>query len=133
MKAEPEKKKSQKEFKKVFFKNNSTYLPVNMQQFEDLTNEILTAVNLVADPHFLDAEYLAQVLMSAIHAYKHETGIIKKSDLFESVINRISCHVTYHVVEEIQAKFKAKAQENGETLTTAPGNPESHEEAPVSP
>ncbi len=95
-----------------------------MQQFEDLTNEILVAVNEVSAPHFIEADYLAQVLMSAIHALKHEDGRIRKSALFDSCVNRISCHVTYHVVQEIQAKLKAKeaadAAAKGELPTESP-------------
>ncbi len=110
-------------FKRKTFPKDTTYLPVTMEQFEALTNEILTAVNEVSTPHFIEADYLAQVLMGAIHALKHETGMIKKTELFESCINRISCHVTYHVVQEIQAKLKAKeAAEKSATTTETPDN-----------
>lgn len=95
------------------FKIDKIYLPVTMQQYEDLTNEILAAVNKVMAPHFCEADYLSQVLMSGIHALKHERGIVTKSELFETCINRISCHVTYHVVEEIQKKIKAKQIADG--------------------
>lgn len=105
---------------KMFFKNNTTFLPVTMKQFEELTNEILTAINMLSNPHFLEADYMAQVLMSAIHAMDHKYGTVRKSDLFESCLNRISCHVTYHAVEEIQKKIKAKALETGDTVTTIP-------------
>ena len=93
----------------------STYLPVTMQQFESLTNEMLVELNkLVAEENQdgtknFDANYVAQILMSAIHAYDHKHGWINKSDLFDSCVNRISCHVTYHVVQEIQAKLKQEA------------------------
>ena len=76
--------------------------------------------NKVCAPHFLDADYTAQVLMSAIHALDHKHGYVKKSDLFQSCINRISCHVTYHAVQEIQARIKAKAKENGTDLEVVP-------------
>lgn len=85
------------------------YLPVTMQQFETLTNEILAEVNQLSDPHFLDANYMAQVLMGAIHAYDHKVGMVNKSELIESCVNRISCHVTYHAVQEIQNKLKMEA------------------------
>lgn len=85
------------------------YLPITMQQFEDLTNEILAEVNALCDPHFLDANYMAQVLMGAIHALDHKHGMVLKSELVESCVNRISCHVTYHAVQEIQAKIKLDA------------------------
>lgn len=103
---------------KVFFKNNLTFLPVTMKQFEDLTNEILSAVNMLSAPNFLEADYMAQVLMSAIHALKHENGMVRKSELFESVVNRISCHITYHAVEEIQKRIKAQAAATGEQTVT---------------
>jgi hypothetical protein len=101
---------------KMFFKNNLTFLPVTMKQFEDLTNEILSAVNMLSAPNFLEADYMAQVLMSAIHALKHENGMVRKSELFESVVNRISCHITYHAVEEIQKRIKAQAAQAGEEI-----------------
>lgn len=111
--------------KKKSFKNDLTALPVTMEQFQDLTNEVLTALNEISAPLALDADYVAQILMSAIHAMKHEFGYAKKSDLFESCVNRISCHVTYHVVEEIQNKLKAKAAADApktETVETPDGN-----------
>lgn len=101
---------------KITFEQDETYLPITMQQFEDLTNEILIKLNTLfpADPDpdapkALDAEYAAQVLMSAIHALDHKHGIVKKSDLFESCVNRVSCHVTYHAIQEIQRKLKEKS------------------------
>jgi hypothetical protein len=110
------------------FEDDETYLPVTMQQFENLTNEILTAVNAVCDPHFLNADYMAQILMSAIHSYDHKLGILKKSELFENCINRISCHITFHAVEQIQNKMKleeAKQKaENGEPHLESVPNPE---------
>ncbi len=103
------------------FEENETYLPVTMQQFESLTNEVLTKVNEVCNPHFLNADYMAQILMSAIHALDHKHGLVKKSDLFESCINRISCHITYHAVQEIQAKLKREA--GSATLEAVPDEP----------
>lgn len=87
---------------------DQTYMPVTMKQFEDLTNEILVEVNKVCDPHFLNAEYMAQILMSALHSYDHKIGIVNKYDLFINCINRISCHVTFHAVEEIRRKLQAE-------------------------
>lgn len=125
---------------KMFFKNNTIHLPVTMKQFEDLTNEILQALNMLSDPHFLEADYLAQVLMSAIHAMDHKIGTTKKSDLFESCVNRISCHVTYHAVEEIQKRIKAQAAATGEELKTietpmtdTPAPDTTQEKAPEAP
>lgn len=114
--------------------NTYTYLPVTMKQFEDLTNEILGQVNALMAPHALDADYLAQVLMSAIHALDHKNGKVRKSDLFESCVNRISCHVTYHVVQEIQAKLKAKGAVETRPLEDADVLPdEVHGEMPPAP
>lgn len=93
---------------KVTFTPDETYLPVTMQQFEDLTNEILTAVNKHTQPSNLDADYMAQILMSAIHSFPHTNGFVKKTDLFENCMNRISCHITYHAVEQIQNRLKAQ-------------------------
>jgi len=98
--------------KKIVFKDDATYLPVTMDQFQDLTNEILTEINKVCSPHALDGDYCAQILMSAIHAYDHKVGRVSKIELFSSCINRISCHVTYHSVQEIQKRLKV-AQEIG--------------------
>lgn len=103
------------------FKDDETHLPITMQQFEDLTNEITGAANVLAAPHFLDSKYVAQVLMSAIHAMPHTKGLVKKSELLESVINRVSCHLTYDAVQDIQAKLKLAAQA---TETPDPAIPE---------
>lgn len=103
----------------ITFAEDDTYLPVTMKQFEELTNEILTSINQVTAPHALDADYTAQILMSAIHAYDHKHGLVSKKELFESCINRISCHVTYHAVQEIQNRMKTKQDE------TKANNPES--------
>ena len=91
------------------FKEDLTPMPITMVQFETLTNEILEGINKYADPHFLDANYLAQIVMSALHAYDHKIGFVKKSEVLESCINRISCHVTYHAVQEIQKKLNLQA------------------------
>lgn len=100
---------------KPTFKNNSCYMPVTMQQFEDLTNEILDAVNLIAAPNFLNGDYMSQIVMSALHALDHKDGEISKLAIFESCINRISCHVTFHAVEAIKERL-----EKTEGATTSP-------------
>lgn len=107
------------------------YMPVTMKQFEDLTNELLVEVNKITSPNALDADYMAQILMSAIHAYEHTDGIVLKTHLLESCINRISCHVTYHAVEEIQNRLKEKAgitlspssDDDSEVVITPPSAP----------
>jgi len=117
---------------KYEFTEDETYFPVTMQQFETLTNEILTEVNKVTDPHSLSGDYLAQILMSALHAIDHKQGVVKKSDLFLSCINRISNHITYHAVEEIQRRMKQTDEplpdnpEEKKTLTAVPDQPSAH-------
>jgi hypothetical protein len=96
------------------FEVNEMAMPITMQQFEDITNEILVEINRIASPHGLDANYMAQILMSALHAYDHKDGIVKKSDLLSSCINRISCHVTYHAVQEIQKKMNIEKDEESD-------------------
>jgi hypothetical protein len=98
----------------IRFENDEIFLPVTMQQFENLTNEILVNVNKVCDPNFLNADYLAQILMSAIHAMDHKHGLASKTALFESCINRISCHITFHAVEEIRKRLTKNEESNGD-------------------
>lgn len=100
---------------KAKFKHEGTYLPVSPDQFQSLANELLVEMNKVAHPHFFDGEYFAQVLMHAIHARSKKDGYVRKSDLFNECINRISCHVTFNLSEEIQARIKAKKLEEKTT------------------
>jgi hypothetical protein len=102
------------------FKVAGTPLPITMDQFQALTNEILVEINKLCAPHFLDSDYVAQIVMSAIHAMDHKIGYIKKADLLAGCINRISCHVTYHAVQAIQERIKAKAAEEGKALEAVP-------------
>jgi hypothetical protein len=109
--------------KKKTFKNDFTHFPVTMQQFQDLTNEILVAINEVTAPHALDADYAAQILMSDLHSRDHKSGYGYKSEWFEGCLNRISCHVTYHAVQEIQARIKAAAGiKDGDDTPTVDGS-----------
>ena len=100
--------------KKHKFLNDATYMPITMDQFQALTNELLVPLNEVAKLHCTEdskgfnGDYMAQIVMSAIHAYKHEVGVIYKGELFESCINRISCHVTFHAVEEIRKRLSTQ-------------------------
>lgn len=105
---------------------DATYLPVTMGQFQELTNELLVPINELCRPNFLSGDYFAQILMSAIHAYKHETGIVYKSELFESCVNRISCHVTFHAVEEIRKRLNPEKAADPEA-----NNPETDNPAPI--
>lgn len=104
-------------YKAPEFTEDLTFLPVTTKQFEDLTNEILTELNKVTAPQAFEPDYMAQILMSAIHSLDHKNGKVLKTDLFENCLNRISCHLTYNVVQEIQARLKAKAAETQTTTT----------------
>ena len=118
------------------FKNNEMYLPVTAKQFEDLTNELLLVANEVSAPESFSADYFAQILMSQIHSMKHDFGYVKKSALFEGCINRISCHLTYNIVQDLQAKLKAAAGEKPDANTAsteAPGLTESDSPLSVVP
>lgn len=116
---------------RIFFKNDETYLPVTFQQFEDLTNEILSAVNMVCHPHALSADYMAQVLTSAIHSLKADEGLVKKSSLFKACIKRISSHITFEASQEIQERLKAEAKKNGEELGSVPMEPGAEDAAVI--
>lgn len=87
------------------FENDMGYMPVTMAQFEALTNEILAEFNKIADPHFLSGDYMAQILMGALHAYDKKIGWVSKSEIFDSCVNRVSSHVTFHAVEEIRKRL----------------------------
>lgn len=95
---------------KRIFENDEIYLPITGKQFEDLTNEILIAMNELSAPDSVGPDYFAGVLMSDIHSRDHKLGRIKKSELFEGCVNRISCQATYHIVEANQARLKAQAE-----------------------
>lgn len=107
---------------------DATYLPVTMDQFQELTNELLTPINELCRPNFLSGDYFAQILMSAIHAYDHKTGMVYKSELFESCVNRISCHVTFHAVEEIRKRLSPDKATDPEVDNPAPVVGEAHQE-----
>jgi hypothetical protein len=96
------------------FQDDLTAMPITYPQFESLTNELLEAINKFADPHFLEANYFSQIVMNTIHAYDHKIGFVKKSELLESCINRVSCHVTYAAVAEIQKKQNMQPDEESD-------------------
>lgn len=122
--------------KKHKFLEDATYLPMTMGKFEELTNEILTPINELCRPNFLSGDYFAQILMSAIHAYPHKQGIVYKSELFESCVNRISCHVTFHAVEEIKKRLNPEKAANPDMNSLETDNPqplerEAHSQEPA--
>lgn len=104
------------------FKDNDIFLPITMQQFQDLTNEIMTEMNVVAAPNFTKGDYVAQLVMSTLHALDHKNGRTKKSEIFLSCVNRMSCHVTYAAVQEIQRRLKEET-EAAEALGEETGTP----------
>lgn len=97
--------------KKVAFNDNDTILPVTPKQFEDLTNDILKEFNnLIAPTHF-DAEVMASIIMSSIHSLPKNKAYIKKSDLFEMCVCRVSMKMTYDIIDAIH-----KGKNTGENL-----------------
>jgi hypothetical protein len=90
------------------FVEDETYLPVTMKQFEALTNEMLTALNVLSSPQLMDPETMAQYVHASIHHIDHSTGIIKKSELFEACVNRISNNLTFKIAEGIHSKREAE-------------------------
>lgn len=94
------------------FKIDESLLPVTMQQFEDLTNEMLIEINSFTAPQALDGNYMAKVVMSALHSGDKKLGSFKKSELFERCINIISNQITFHAVRAIEMKEEAEKQKN---------------------
>jgi hypothetical protein len=90
------------------FATEFTYLPVTLQQFQDLTNEILTEFNKLTAPSGLDGNYMAQVLHGVIHGLERTKGDVSKEVLLDSCINMVSKHITYHAIQEIEARMKAE-------------------------
>jgi hypothetical protein len=90
-------------------KKNEAYLPITPKQFQEVVNEVLPKVNLLAagESFFLDADYVGQMVVSALHALPNMRGTYNKTELLNAVINRVSNHVTYFALEEIQKRLKA--------------------------
>jgi butyrate kinase len=105
---------------KQTFDNDQTYLPVTMQQFQDLTNEILTKFNELTSPHGLDGNYMAQVVHGVIHGLDRTTAVVSKSDLLDRSVNMVSKHVTYHAIQEIEARMKAEKAASQTALENPP-------------
>lgn len=100
-------------------KEGETRLPITFKQFEDLTNEMLGYVNEVTKPQAIDANFMANVIMSVIHGLDRKTTIIHKQDLFDRSINLISNQVTHQACEAIMTKLRAETQ----PLTAVPDLP----------
>lgn len=97
--------------KKVAFNDNDTILPVTPKQFEDLTNDILKEFNNLITPTHFDAEVMASIIMSSIHSLPKNKAYIKKSDLFEMCVCRVSMKMTYDIIDAIH-----KGKNTGENL-----------------
>ncbi len=103
------------------FEKDETYLPVTMQQFEDLTNEILLELNKLTAPNALGPDYAASIIMEAIRALDRTKALISKKALFDSSVNLISRHVTFFAIEQIKERQKAQQEAvNAPTPETAP-------------
>lgn len=111
------------------FKNNTTYFPITPKQFEELTNEILVAVNTLTAPEAVDSRYMAQVVTAALHGFPRTEGIVDKAKLFKSVINRMSNNLTFKLAEAIQEEILKEAEMKQETqglsAVPPPSEPES--------
>lgn len=95
-------------------KPNYTYLPCTLEQWTSLLIEITDSINEIVTPNKLNSDYVSQVLMHAIHAYDHKIGVVSKEELVESCINRISCQVTFNVVEDLSKRLRAEAEKNNQ-------------------
>lgn len=84
-----------------------TWLPINLEQFEELTNEIQEKFNQLMAPHALDGDYMALVLHGAIHALDRTTSLISKRDLLDRCINSVSKNLTFRVAQDIEQRKKA--------------------------
>lgn len=103
------------------FEVEEEFLPCTMQQFETLTNEMLTAVNIVTNPHALNGDYMAQVVMGVLHGMDKTKGTVKKVELFEGCIRMVSNHVTFHAVKAIEERLKAElAEKDPQPLSVVP-------------
>jgi hypothetical protein len=99
-------------------------LPVSLSQFETLVNELLVEFNKVSAPNALDANYMAQVVMSVIHALDRKVGKVSKTELLDGCINMVSKHISYHACEAIKAQLEAekKAAEPQQSPEEDPSN-----------
>lgn len=92
------------------FEKDSTYLPCTLQQFQDLTNEILIEFNKLIAPSALDGNYFADVLNGVIHSLDRKTARVSKQDLFDGCVNLVSKHVSYHAIEAMRQQLNQPSQ-----------------------
>ncbi len=103
------------------FEVEETYLPVTMEQFESITNEIILELNKLSLPHAIDAEHAAKLVMGSFHGMPKEVGSFKKTDLFNRCVRMLSSQITYNIIQAIQLKEEAeRKKENPQTLTAVP-------------
>jgi hypothetical protein len=101
------------------------YFPVTMQQFENIVNEMLAEINNLMTPYYASSDYMAQIVMSALHSMDRKESVFKKQELFDRCVHNVSNHVTHGAVEAIQQRLaleaaKAKAEKGEKHLAAAP-------------
>ena len=118
----------------AFSKVEKIFLPVTAPQFEKLTNRLLMRFNAIAEPMCIDADYAAKALIGVIHSLEKGVGKVTEDQLLHAMVHRISCHLTFDLSKELEAREKKSAQlseaaddaEKGSSSTaaTAGGPPE---------
>jgi hypothetical protein len=88
---------------------NEILLPCTLQQFEDLTNSMLTDFNEIIAPQALGANYMAEIVMSAIHQLDRKVGVIDRQELLNMCINMVSKHVTYHAIQAMKDQMESQS------------------------
>jgi hypothetical protein len=88
---------------------NEILLPCTLQQFEDLTNSMLTDFNEIIAPQALSANYMAEIVMSAIHQLDRKVGVIDRQELLNMCINMVSKHVTYHAIQAMKDQMESQS------------------------
>jgi hypothetical protein len=89
------------------FEVEEVYFPVTNDQFEALVNEMLLEINKLSSPLAMDAEYIAQIVTSCLHAMERGAGTFKKTDLFDRSVHTISNHTTQQISVAISARKEA--------------------------
>jgi hypothetical protein len=117
---------------RIHFKNDEIYLPTTYAQLDSLVNEILTAMNCLTQPMYLTADYMLQVVTSALHGLKeYDHGVVKKSYLFRACVKKVAMHVSYDATKSVQDRIKNQATAKGEVVQTfTDGMNDESDEAP---
>ncbi len=97
--------------------NTYTYLPVTESQFETLTNELLAHMNQRTAPNSMEPKFFAQVLIRAIHGADIKAAKLRKEELFDACLVRISRNLTFNIGEALAKDMKAgEDPQHGEVL-----------------